>query len=220
VGLRLLRDGLARAACKARSWQALLFGTARLRGTVYNSQFSYTSELVCTSVSMHWVMACHSEMHPVCTREQMQGIMEHGLRIHLALRAEWPAELLRERRVQTHELLQRYPLPARFECLELHGCVGHVPDQEMAGFCVALDDLERHLRQAGMVTGMLFTARGHTTALFAGRHGVFHFDSAVATVDGIELRDVAGVLKKAHKIKLDDMYCVTIVRTQDTARSD
>jgi hypothetical protein len=214
--VRLLRWAIAQSLYKARSYQTLLFGIARIRVTVYDSQFSYTTELMCTSVSMHWVMAClTSDMHPRCSREQMRAIMEHGLHKHVAVRSEWPPAKRHVCTVQPQEVLKRYPLPLRFEYLELHGCVGSVPDPEVQHFCVGLDAVGEYLAHAA---GVLVTARGHTTALVAGPHGVFHFDPAVAAVRRVG-GGVAGVLEHAHRLARNDEYSITVVRRRAEQRA-
>jgi hypothetical protein len=187
-------------------------------GEKYASQYTYATELICTSVAMHWVMACHTNsMHPACSPQQMDAIMRHGLQRHRAVRAHCDTAA-RNGLLQIHEVLECCPLPARFVHRELHGCVGRDPDPEVREFCVALHELGRLLEHAtdskanGAATGVLFTARGHTTALFAGNHGLFHFDSAVAQVREIRASEVSAVLRIAHSIQTGNEYSITLVQ--------
>jgi hypothetical protein len=189
-------------------------GGARTTYEKYASQFTYTSELICTSVAMHWVLFCYTHLHPVCSQAHMDLVMNEGLRRHRAVRAHSDTAG-RNGLLQIHEVLECCPLPERFVHLELHGCVGRDPDPEVQEFCVALHDLGRLLQSTTKATGVLVTARAHTTALFAGRHGLFHFDSAVAEVRGIRYSDIPAVLRIAHKLHMGDEYSITIVQSRE-----
>lgn len=180
----------------------------RSAGGKYPSQFTYGPEMMCTSVAMHWVMACHSRVHPVCSPESMAIIMQSGLLRHRAVRFHCEAAG-RSGLLHMHEVLQCCPLPERFVHRELHGCVGRDPDPEVQEYCVALHELGKHLAPGPV--GVLFTARAHTSALFSGEHGLFHFDSAVAEVREISVAGVSAVLRIAHGLKLGDEYSVCLV---------
>lgn len=107
----------------------------------YKGQLAYTesprSALMCTSVSLHWALAClSSPTHPQCSEAQMTGIMRRGLKTH-----EEVCDVTGRGMLQVCEVLQHYPLPLAYSCREIYGCVGHTPPTELAECCVALEDL-------------------------------------------------------------------------------
>lgn len=172
---------------------------------------------MCTSVSLHWLMNCIiTGMPPECSTAHMHLIMQHGLRTHEAVHA---ADGRAHGMLLAREVLEHSPLPARYSHRELHGCVGHTVPVEVQDYCVELHELQHLLAaplQGTQPVAMLFTATGHTTALFACKHGLFHFDSLVAQVQQIDFDDVMGVLLRTHKLSTDHEYSVVVVTS--TAR--
>lgn len=158
---------------------------------------------MCTSACLHWVMACHvADMPPECTPVQMRAVMQSGLRTHRAVQTT-------HRLLQAQEVLQLCPLPPSYSYHELHGCVGFTPDEAVKAYCVGLSDLHTQLQHPA---GLLFTAAGHTSALFAGPRGLFHFDSAVAAVQETTAQDITDVLRAAHRLDTGTDYSVLVIR--------
>lgn len=158
---------------------------------------------MCTSACLHWVMACHvADMPPECTPEQMRVVMQSGLHTHRAVQST-------DRLLQAREVLLQCPLPPRYTYHELHGCVGCTPDEAVQAYCVGLSELHTQLQHPA---GLLFTAAGHTSAVFAGARGLFHFDSAVAAVQQTTAQDLADVLHAAHRLDAGTDYSILVIR--------
>jgi hypothetical protein len=213
--LRELIPERALQRAKKPSGRVGVFCTRRTRTTRYASQHAHSREPMCTSVSLHWVMTCHiTGMLPECSAAQMRLIMQQGLRTHRAVQGA-NADGRAHGMLHAHEVLEHSPLPPRYAHRELHGCVGCALPEEVKDYCVQLQDLRHLLTAPRSVTGqpvaLLFTATGHTTALFACKHGLFHFDSLVAQVEQIEFDDVMCVLLRTHKLSTDHEYSVVVV---------
>ena len=174
---------------------------------------------MCTSASLRWGIACISgAIHPQCTEKQMHAVMTQSCFIHKKSAATSIANIL-----QTHEVVQAFPLPSKYRMREMFGCVGHEPPTECKPFCISFDDLSA-LLQTSRARTLIFTCNGHTTAFACGRHGCFHFDSAVAAVQetdfgagnskdkDIDTELLRSILASAHRgLQTDTDFTVTVI---------
>ena len=171
--------------------------------TTYPPQITYEGGgLMCGSAATQWVILCLQGMLPTCTEQQMDDIMLRARNMHLqiCLRLGGPGAV--PYMLQQHEVLDNCEdLPDGLRRTELFGTASEETLWQgmfmSMSDCISLRSLPAKIRPS---SGMLFTAGGHTSAVFRDAAGTFFvFDSAVASVEHVSVEhELVRALNTAH----------------------
>ena len=170
--------------------------------TTYPPQITYEGGgLMCGSAATQWVILCLLGMLPTCTEQQMDDIMLRARNMHLqiCLRLGGPGAV--PYMLQQHEVLDNCEdLPDGLMRNEFFGAASE-KNLCMFMFDIMSDCISFRSLPAKIIpsSGMLFTARDHTSAVFCDAAGTFFvFDSGVASVQRVSVDDLVAALDAAH----------------------
>ena len=153
--------------------------------------------LMCTAVATQWSIRCLGGMQPMCTDRQMDTIMCRGRDIHVqtcsCLRGPAAAPFM----LKQDEVLDNMVLPDGLTRTEIFVAASekHLPPD--VPNLIGLPWLPARITPR---SGMLFTAHGHTLAVFCdAADNIFVFDSAVAYVRRVSRDELVMVLDTVHR---------------------
>ena len=170
--------------------------------TMYPPQAAYEGGgFMCTAVATQWVIHCLQGREPACSEQQMCAIMRRGRDIHMQICSRLRGSGTVPYMLQQHEVLDNCEdLPDGLMRNEFFGAASE-KNLCMFMFDIMSDCISFRSLPAKIIpsSGMLFTARDHTSAVFCDAAGaVFVFDSAVASVQRVSVDELVRVLNAAH----------------------
>ena len=148
----------------------------------YPPQSTYAGGgLMCTAVAAQWVRNCFRGMQPMCTTQQMEAIMRKGLDKCM---------------LTQDEALESIGLTIGLARREIFGAANEEHLPRGSADCVSFYSLPAEITPN---SGMLFTSRNHTSAVFCDAAGTFFvFDSGVASIQRVSVDDLVAALDAAH----------------------
>jgi hypothetical protein len=155
----------------------------------YASQQTYENgTLACSSIALHWALAClHEFVHPMCTEKQMRQLFLHSISIHKEVAGK--LENRSNDMLMITDIIDNLGLPLHTKYVDVHFHVNDDWDMEPA-----TDFLVLHAHEiANMMTpqsALVFTYSNHTQAIYSNANGkLYFFDSLPAIVKHID-RDI------------------------------
>ena len=164
----------------------------------YKPQFDYQGgRLMCTAASAEWATGCLQGMPPACTDQQMDTIMRRARDMHLQICLRLGGPGAAPFMLKQDEVLDNMVLPDGLTRTEIFVAASekHLPPD--VPNLIGLPWLPARITPR---SGMLFTAHGHTLAVFCDAAGnIFVFDSAGAYVRRVSRDELVMVLDTVHR---------------------